>query len=428
MGASEAGATAYRRAGLRVLEIGDEAVLTVARFDLDDPDLRAGPAERAAAAPRRVHGADPPARSLSAGRRWTGSWSCADGWRARRDRARLLDGAVPARRPGRRRLRGRRGPGRRRRAAWRCCRSCPWGAHGLSLDLMRRDPDAANGLTELMVDRAGGPRRRARGRAGVAELRGVPFGVRGRRADRRRARWRAPGGGCCWSRRGGGSWSRCTARTSKYRPEWVPRFLCYSERARTRQDLAGLGRRRGLPHPAGGPAARAPADAADRRRRSPASRRRPDVRRGAAAHPTGPAVAAVAAHVAAPTGAGPGPARDPGAAARGEDVDPYPVGYPRTATAAEVRAAHAGLPPVAHRRRGRVAGRVVAVRDHGGVCFAMLRDWSGDLQVLLERDRLGRPRLARFAATSTSATTSASRARWSRPAAASCRWPPARGR
>ena len=37
MGASEAGATAYHRAGLKVLEIGDEAVLHVARFDLDAP-------------------------------------------------------------------------------------------------------------------------------------------------------------------------------------------------------------------------------------------------------------------------------------------------------------------------------------------------------------------------------------------------------
>src|SRR3954447_1488271 len=41
MGASTAGATAYHRGGLRVLEIGDEAVLHTDRFDLDHPDLRA---------------------------------------------------------------------------------------------------------------------------------------------------------------------------------------------------------------------------------------------------------------------------------------------------------------------------------------------------------------------------------------------------
>src|SRR5204863_7108502 len=36
----EAGAYAYRRAGLKVLEIGDEAVVHTARFDLDHPELR----------------------------------------------------------------------------------------------------------------------------------------------------------------------------------------------------------------------------------------------------------------------------------------------------------------------------------------------------------------------------------------------------
>ena len=81
-----------------------------------------------------------------------------------------------------------------------------------------------------------------------------------------------------------------------------------------------------------------------------------------------------------------------------EHVDPYPVGYPRTATAAQVRAAHPGLAPGAGTGAVvGVTGRVMAVRSHGGVCFATLRDWSGDLQVLLERDRLGGDALARFA-------------------------------
>ncbi len=114
MGAGEAGATAYRRAGLKVLEIGDEAVLNTARFDLAHPDLRQvrQTVQRLRAAGYTVrirrHGdlsraGDGPAgdarRRLALGR----------------DRARLLDGALPARRPGGRRLRGRRGAGRRRR-------------------------------------------------------------------------------------------------------------------------------------------------------------------------------------------------------------------------------------------------------------------------------------------------------------------------
>ncbi len=68
-----------------------------------------------------------------------------------------------------------------------------------------------------------------------------------------------------------------------------------------------------------------------------------------------------------------------------------------------------------------VAGRVVAVRDHGRVCFAVLRDWSGDLQVLLESGTPGAgPGWTGSPATSTSATTSASPARSSPHAGASC--------
>ena len=107
----------------------------------------------------------------------------------------------------------------------------------------------------------------------------------------------------------------------------------------------------------------------------------------------------------------------------------YPVTYPRTRTCAEVREEHQGVRPgdgtgaVAG-----VAGRIVAVRDHGRVCFAVLRDWSGDLQVLLESPVSGRTSWTGFCATSTSATTSASPAKWSPRAAASCPCPPRSGR
>ncbi len=45
-----------------------------------------------------------------------------------------------------------------------------------------------------------------------------------------------------------------------------------------------------------------------------------------------------------------------------------------------------------------LTGRVMLVRDHGGVVFVILRDWSGDLQLILGRDRLGADRLRRFTA------------------------------
>ncbi|NEB06625.1 phosphatidylglycerol lysyltransferase domain-containing protein, partial [Streptomyces sp. SID13726] len=40
MGASEEGATAYARSGLGALQLGDEAILQVAHFDLDGRDMR----------------------------------------------------------------------------------------------------------------------------------------------------------------------------------------------------------------------------------------------------------------------------------------------------------------------------------------------------------------------------------------------------
>ena len=63
----------------------------------------------------------------------------------------------------------------------------PWGRNGLSLDLMRRDPAADNGLVELMVTGLAEHAARVRGRPGFAELRDVPRGVRARRRDRCRS-------------------------------------------------------------------------------------------------------------------------------------------------------------------------------------------------------------------------------------------------
>ena len=37
-----------------------------------------------------------------------------------------------------------------------------------------------------------------------------------------------------------------------------------------------------------------------------------------------------------------------------------------------------------------VAGRVLRIRDYGGVLFAQLRDWSGEVQLLLDNSRLKR--------------------------------------
>ncbi len=79
---------------------------------------------------------------------------------------------------------------------------------------------------------------------------------------------------------------------------------------------------------------------------------------------------------------------------RAEGIDPYPVGYPRTTTVADLRAAHPDLAPdTATGEVVGVAGRVVLSRVGGKLCFATLRDGTGDLQVMLSLDRLGEDRL-----------------------------------
>ena len=97
---------------------------------------------------------------------------------------------------------------------------------------------------------------------------------------------------------------------------------------------------------------------------------------------------------------------------RGRGIEPYPAGFPRTATIAEVRAAHPDLPPdIATGQRVGVVGRVMLSRNGGKLCFATIRDGSGELQVMLSLDKLGADSLAAGRRSSTSATTSASRAR-----------------
>jgi len=78
-------------------------------------------------------------------------------------------------------------------------------------------------------------------------------------------------------------------------------------------------------------------------------------------------------------------------------IDPYPVSYPRTALAAEVRAEHGSLPPdTATGETVAVAGRVILSRIGGKLCFATLRDGSGDIQVMISLARVGEQELARW--------------------------------
>ena len=76
-------------------------------------------------------------------------------------------------------------------------------------------------------------------------------------------------------------------------------------------------------------------------------------------------------------------------------ADPYPVGYPRTHTIAEVRLHGADLPPDTFTGQTvSIGGRVMLFRTGGKLCFATLRDGTGDVQVMVSLDRVGAGSLA----------------------------------
>jgi lysyl-tRNA synthetase class 2 len=82
---------------------------------------------------------------------------------------------------------------------------------------------------------------------------------------------------------------------------------------------------------------------------------------------------------------------------RAEGIDPYPVGFPRTATIADVHARFDGLPADTFTgSRVGVVGRVVLYRTGGKLCFATIRDGSGEIQVMLSLDKVGADALARW--------------------------------
>ncbi len=80
---------------------------------------------------------------------------------------------------------------------------------------------------------------------------------------------------------------------------------------------------------------------------------------------------------------------------RAAGVDPYPPGFPRTATATELHRRYADLPadtPTGD--RAGVAGRLVLSRPGGKLSFATLRDGTAEIQLMLSADRLGEASLS----------------------------------
>uniref|UniRef100_A0AAU2UYH9 Lysine--tRNA ligase n=1 Tax=Streptomyces sp. NBC_00003 TaxID=2903608 RepID=A0AAU2UYH9_9ACTN len=380
MGASEEGATVYARHGLGAIQLGDEAILHVAKFDLDGRDMRV---TRQAVHRVARTGATTRIRRHSAltDEEMQQIIDRADAWRDTEtergfsmalDRlgdpadgdcllveALDADGKLIA-----------------------LLSFVPWGPDGISLDLMRRDRSAPNGVMEFMVAElcAAAPK------LGVRRI-SLNFAVF-RSAFEEGARIGAGPVLRLWRRLllFFSKWWQLEAlyrSNVKYQPQWYPRFLCYGDAGSlarvglasgiaegfvsvpSLRKLWGKGRPKGVTKPvttAGLPSIEAlglagagSAEVTERQLPEQVRVRHRKLDR-----------------------------------LRADGTEPYPVVIrPRTHTLAELRATGEGVSAT-------VAGRVMAVRDFGGVVFAVLRDWSGDLQLALTREGAGGAVLDRF--------------------------------
>ncbi|GAB3678432.1 bifunctional lysylphosphatidylglycerol synthetase/lysine--tRNA ligase LysX [Saccharopolyspora tripterygii] len=374
IGAGERGARAYARAGLKVLRLGDEAVLELSTFTLEGREMR--PVRQAV---NRLHRAGYRVRirrqqDISAeemtevsrrAARWRGSdaergFSMALGrWGDRTDGGCVLVEAVSA--------------------DGEVCAMLsfvPWGRTGLSLEAMRRAPGSDNGLVELMISsvaRSGGRGATPEGMQRIS----LNFAVF-REAFEEGARlgagpvlrfWR---GILLFLSR----WWQLESlyrSNAKYLPDWVPRFIGF----RDRRDLARVGFASAVAEgfvpllgSSAGPDTAAPGEdrmpviephEAEPRRRSVPEQMRVRL--------------------------------DKVAKIRADGGDPYPVQVPRTDSCAEIADRHAGTAPdIRTGERTAVTGRVVLMRDHGRLCFATLRGWSGQLQVMVTTSDTGADR------------------------------------
>jgi lysyl-tRNA synthetase class 2 len=381
MGASSTGAEAFRQAGLNALKLGDEAILYPDTFRLSGPDMRAvrqavTRAKRAGAAVRiRRHrdlGTEEMAQMTARADAWRDTetergFSMALGRLGDpADGDCLLVEAVQS------------VSGKDEVVAMLSL--VPWGANGASLDLMRRSPQSPNGSIELMVSELClqsediGVNRISLNFAMFrtafeqgAQLGAGPIARLWRGLLVFFSRW----------------WQLETLYRSnmKYQPQWVPRYACYEDaRLVPRVGVASVIAEGFLVLPFS--------------------------RRNEQAH-TGHHISAPENLVATGLLRHDGSAPDLGElqadlpeadeqtrlpeqvrvrmaklkALQDSGVDAYPVGEEPSHTVAQ--AVDAG-----DDEDVTVSGRVMRIRDYGGVLFAQLRDWSGEVQLLLDNSAL----------------------------------------
>jgi lysyl-tRNA synthetase class 2 len=389
MGASLTGAEAYRQAGLNALQLGDEAILYPDNFRLSGPDMRAvrqavTRARRAGATVRiRRHrdlGSEEMAQVIARAEAWRDTetergFSMALG--------RLGDSAdgdcllVEA-------VQGAAG----KDEVVAMLSLVPWGTNGASLDLMRRSPQSPNGTIELMVSELCTQSETI----GVNRI-SLNFAMF-RTAFEHGAQLGAGPVARLW--RGllvffSRWWQLETLYRSnmKYQPEWVPRYACYEDaRLVPRVGVASVIAEGFLVLPF------------SRRNEQPHTGHHIAVPENLVAtgllHPDGsaPDLSELQAdlpeadeHTRLPEQVRVRMAKLKSLQASG--VDAYPVGEAPSHTVAQ--ALDAG-----DDARVTVAGRVLRIRDYGGVLFAQLRDWSGEVQLLLDNSLLERETTADF--------------------------------
>ncbi|CAM2732493.1 bifunctional lysylphosphatidylglycerol synthetase/lysine--tRNA ligase LysX [Mycobacterium intermedium] len=387
MGASSRGAQVYREAGLNALELGDEAILRPAEFKLSGPDMRAvrqavTRARRAGLTVRIRRHRDISEEEMSQ------TIERADTWRDTESErgfsmalGRLGDPAdsdcllVEAVTPD--------------NQVVALLSLVPWGNTGVSLDVMRRSPQSPNGTIELMVSelvlhaenlgisrislnfavfRAAFEQGAQLGAGPIARLwRGLLVFF---------SRW----------------WQLETLYRSnqKYQPEWVPRYACYDDaRLMPKVGVASVIAEGFLVLPFS---------------------RRNKVHTG---HHSAVPERLVATGLLHADGSAPDvsglqqdePATHDGNGRRlpeqvrvrmaklkklrDNGIDAYPVGRPPSHTVAQAMDAD-------DQATISVSGRILRIRNYGGVLFAHLRDWTREMQLLLDNSQLEQGRAADF--------------------------------
>ncbi|EIU18780.1 bifunctional lysylphosphatidylglycerol synthetase/lysine--tRNA ligase LysX [Mycobacteroides abscessus] len=250
----------------------------------------------------------------------------------------------------------------------------PWGTNGVSLELMRRSRQSPNGTIEFMVTEL---LTRAEG-MGITRVSLNFVMFRSVYADGSRIGagpvlrlWRSVlmFASRFWQ------FEQLYRSNVKYQPEWVPRFACYEDaRLIPRIGIASVIAEGFLVLPFG-------------------NRDKPRHTGQYSAVPQAIVATGLLHHDGSTPELLPQTApqqRVPEqvkvrlgklAALQEKGIDAYPVGSPPSHTVAEALAAPDGSEVV-------ISGRLLRIRDYGGVLFAQLRDWSAEVQLLIDDPRL----------------------------------------